>query len=73
MTYTLYWIRGDGQGDFNMGSYPSKEAAEAAVSAAKAELIDQCPGPQIETNEDFVRCRDEIQAGTWSVQKDDAE
>lgn len=68
MAFTLYWIREDGQGDFNMGSYETREEAEAAIPAAKAELIGQCPGPHTEDNEDFTRCRDEIEAGTWSIQ-----
>lgn len=58
MPYTLYWIREDGQGDFNMGSYPTQEAAEAAIPAAKAELLGQC-------GEDFLRA--EIEAGRWSI------
>ena len=67
MTFTLYWTREDGQGDYNMGTYPTKEAAEAAIPEAKAELIRECPGPQVETNEEFTKCRDEIEAGNWSV------
>jgi hypothetical protein len=65
--HTLYWIRPDGAGDFNMGSFPTKAAAEAAIPAARAELIDQCPGPAIETNAEFTRCRDQIIEGRWVV------
>ena len=58
-TYTLFWIRQDGQGDYNMGTYPTKEAAKAAIPEAKAELLDQC-------GEDYQR--DEIEAGRWDIQ-----
>ena len=61
---TLYWIREDGQGDLNMGRFATKAAAEAAIPAAKAELLDQC-------GEDYQR--DQIEAGTWSIQEDTAE
>lgn len=67
MAFTLYWTRADRQGDINMGEYPTKEAAEAAIPEAKAELIRECPGPQLETNEDFTKARDEIEAGYWSI------
>lgn len=60
MTFTLYWIRQDGQGDFDMGQFDSYEAAEAAIPAAQQELIDQC-------GEDFLR--QEIIDGTWSIQE----
>jgi hypothetical protein len=72
MAFTLYWIRPDGQGDYSMGTYASEAEAEAAIAGAEAELIEQCPGPRIETNEDFTRCRDEILAGSWSIQNEDA-
>ena len=71
--FTLYWIREDGQGDFNMGTFATETDAKAAIPRAEAELIDQCPGPMIESNADFVRCRDEIKAGRWNVQKDSGE
>ncbi len=57
--FTLYWIREDGQGDYNMGTYETREEAEAAIPAAKQELLDQC-------GEDFQR--QEIEAGRWDVQ-----
>lgn len=64
MAFTLYWIREDGQGDFNMGSYGTREEAAAAIPTAKAELLGQC-GEQFQ--------RDEIEAGTWTIQDDQAE
>lgn len=69
MTFKLFWIREDCQGDYDMGEYPTEEAAEAAIPAMKRELISQCPGPSIETSEDFTRCRDEVLAGHWDIQK----
>lgn len=61
-TFTLYWIRQDGQGDFNMGRFPTKAEAEAAIPGAEAELIGQC-------GEEFQR--QEIRDGKWSIQQDD--
>ena len=58
MTYTLHWVREDSQGDFNMGEFATREEAEAAIPAAKAELLDQC-------GEDSQKA--EIEAGTWSI------
>lgn len=58
-TFKLFWIREDGQGDFDMGTYDTAEAAEAAIPGARAELIDQC-GEQHQ--------KDAIDAGRWSVQ-----
>jgi len=69
--FTLYWIRADGQGDYNMGDYPTRDTAEAAIPAMTTELIEQCPGPHVETNADFTKCRDEILDGKWSI--DEAE
>lgn len=60
MAFTLYWVRKDGQGDFNMGDFATKEDAEAAIPAAKAELLDQC-------GEDFQRV--EIEEGRWEIQE----
>ena len=68
MTVTLYWIRPDGQGDLKMGTFATEADAKADIPRAEAELIDQCPRPQVESNADFTRCRDEIKAGRWDVQ-----
>ena len=64
-TFTLYWVREDKQGDFNMGSFASRAEAEAAIPAAKAELIDQQPGPagSIENLKGVA----EIEAGSWVI------
>lgn len=62
--FTLYWMRKDGQGDFNMGTFETKALAEAAMPSAKAELLEQC-------GEDHQR--QEIEDGSWSIQQDDAE
>ena len=56
--FILYWIREDKQGSFNMGSFATKEEADAAILAAKAELISQC-------GEDYQKA--EIEAGSWSI------
>lgn len=58
--FTLYWTREDKQGDFNMGSFQTKAEAEAAIPAAKAELMGQC-------GEDFQR--QQIEDGSWSIQE----
>lgn len=68
--FTLYWIREDRQGAYNMGSYATEQEANEAIAGAKAELLDQCPRPHVETNENFTRCRYEILAGSWSVQSE---
>lgn len=62
MKFTLYWIREDGQGDFNMGSFATKAEAEAAIPAAREELIIQC-------GEDWQK--DQIDAGRWSIKEED--
>lgn len=41
-TFKLHWIRADGQGSLPMGAFPSRTAAEAAIPAAKTEMLDQC-------------------------------
>lgn len=63
MTYKLFWIRADKQGDFDMGEFATEAAAQAAIPAAKAELLDQC-------GEDYQR--QQIEDGSWSIQKHDA-
>lgn len=63
-TFTLFWVREDKQGSFNMGTYPTKAEAEAAITAAKAELIGQC-------GEDYQR--QEIEDGSWSIEANEAE
>lgn len=65
MTYRLHWTRADGQGSYEMGDYASVAEAWDGVSAAKAELLDQCPGPV--GCEENLRCAAEIEAGRWSV------
>lgn len=66
--FKLYWTREDGQGEFEMGTFATEVEAEAAIEAARAELIAQCPGPHVETNDDFVKCRNEINAGTFDIE-----
>ncbi len=56
--FTLYWIAESKQSSIQMGEYPTREAAEAAIPAAKAEMLDQC-------GEDFQRAS--IEAGTFSI------
>lgn len=60
-SYTLYWIRQDGQGSLNMGSFSTSAQATAAIPAAEAELLDQC-------GEDAQK--QGIEDGTWSVEAD---
>lgn len=55
MTFTLYWIREDKQGSLDMGSFSTKEDAEAAIDAAKIELLAEC-------GEDYQKA--EIEAGS---------
>jgi len=62
MAYTLFWMRSDFQGSFNMGTYPTEEDARAAIPTAKAELIGQC-------GEDYQK--QEIEDGSWSIQADE--
>lgn len=64
-TYTLFWLRADRQADMNMGSFPSREAAEAAIPAAKAELLAECCGDDEQ--------RAAIEAGTLSIDGPESE
>lgn len=57
-SFALWWIAADGQSSVLAGEFPSREDAEAAISAAKAELLGQC-------GEDFQRAA--IEAGRFSV------
>lgn len=59
--FTLYWIREDKQGSFNMGSFATETEARDAIPAAKVELLDQC-------GEDYQKA--EIEDGSWSVEED---
>lgn len=56
--YSLWWIAAGGQSSLPMGEFPTREAAEAAIPDARAELLGQC-------GEDEQRAR--IEAGTFSV------
>lgn len=56
--FTLYWNRADKQGDFNMGEYDTRAEAEAAIPAAKAELLAQCSE---------AHDRQEIEEGSWTI------
>ena len=58
--FKLYWIREDEQGSYNMGSFATEAEAEAAIDAAKAELVAQC-------GEDYQK--DEVEKGRWSIEK----
>lgn len=69
---TLYWLSEDEQNSFDMGSFASEAKAEAAIPSAKADLISQCPGFGDETDSDFIKCRREIEEGSWSVIENDA-
>lgn len=62
--FTLYWVREDKQGDFNMGSFETREEAEAAIHAAKAELIAVC-------GEDYQKA--ELEAGSWQIDEEEDE
>lgn len=56
--YALYWISADRQADIPMGTYPSAEAAEAAIPGAERELLGECV--------DKADCA-AIRDGSWSV------
>lgn len=59
-TYTLFWIREDGQGGYEMGTFATEAEAEAAIPAAEAELLDL-------SDDDAHKA--EIHAGGWKVAK----
>ena len=40
--FRLFWTSKDGTGSIPMGEFDTRESAEAAIPAARAELIDQC-------------------------------
>lgn len=65
-TWYLHWVREDQQGDFEMGTFETREAAEAAIPAARLELLDQSQGNLPEDAEH----RAEIDAGSWSISWD---
>jgi hypothetical protein len=54
----LYWTSADGSGRLPLGTYPSEEAATAAIPEATAELLAECATDQE---------RDDIRAGRWSA------
>ena len=58
-TFTLYWVREDKQGDYNMGEFSTREAAEAAIPAAKQELL------EMSGSEPWMT--DEIELGTFHI------
>lgn len=41
--WTLWWIAGDRQSCLFFGNFDTAEEAEAAIPAAKAEFLSQCP------------------------------
>lgn len=64
-TCTLYWIRADKQGDYNMGSFATEQEAWDAIPSATSELIEQCPGPV--GSDENMACIAEINDGSWAV------
>jgi len=64
-TYRLYWTRADRQGDMDMGEYPTREAAEAAIPECEAEMLAQCATTEPESTEE----RAELMAGSWDVEE----
>ena len=54
----LYWMSADASGEILMGTYPSEEAATAAIPAATAELLAECATDQE---------RDNIRAGSLII------
>jgi len=54
----LYWMSEDGTGEIPMDTYPSEEAASAAIPAARAELLAECATDQE---------RNDIRAGRWTT------
>ena len=42
MSSVLWWVSADNQTSLRMGDYPTAADAEAAIPAAKAEMLDQC-------------------------------
>ena len=57
--FTLWWTAEDQQSCLPMGEFPTREAAEGAIAAAKTEMLNQC-------GEDSQRA--DIEAGSFSVQ-----
>lgn len=56
--FNLSWLSADGQRFLDMGQYPTRDKADAAIPGALAELLAQC-------REDSER--EAIKAGTWGV------
>jgi hypothetical protein len=61
--FTLFWVRPDGLGMTPMYSFDSRDQAEAAIPAAKQELLDYVDDGQ------RYDLREQIEAGTWLVQE----
>jgi hypothetical protein len=56
--FKLFWQSADRQSDIPMGKFDTRAAAEAAIPAARAELLDQC-------GEDHQRA--EVNAGRFEI------
>lgn len=63
-TYTLFWLRRDGQGWFNMGDFATHAEAEAAIPAARATLLQEC-GSESD--------REGIEAGSFEVEENETD
>ena len=61
--FTLFWVRPDGLGMTPMYSFDTREKAEAAIQAAKQELMDYVDDGR------RYDLRQQIEAGTWLVQE----
>ena len=69
MTYSLNWIREDGQGSYDMGTFDTRAAAEADVENAKAQLLAAGPTSEPEATAHAA----DVSAGTFEISGGEAD
>lgn len=68
--FQIWWTSADNQGSIAMGTFDTLDQAQAALPAAKAELLEQALDDSACPDDDAgLMTKSAVEAGTWSVEK----
>lgn len=65
--FKIYWTSADKQGDVFMGEFDTREAAEADLASAKAEMLSQALDDVSGEDQTGLMTKSAVEAGSWSI------
>jgi hypothetical protein len=65
--FKIYWTSEDKQGDVFMGEFATREAAEADMGNAVAELLSQALDDVEGEDQKCLMTKSAVEAGSWSI------